>query len=223
MNQQHSTSWARRVALTGALAGALAGLALLSGCAAVNSLSVDVASFGDWPNGRAPGLYGFERLPSQQARADEAQLLEDAAAPALARAGFMPAPAGREPDVLVQIGARVSRTDRSPWDDPFWWGGGYRFNSGYGAWRHGPWSGPYTGGLWGGLWGRSAYYGPPRYDREVALLLRDRASGKPLFEARASTEGFQRDTAAQLAPMFAAALMDFPRNGSNPRRVTVPF
>ena len=223
MNTQHSTSWTRRAALASALAATLAGLALLSGCAAVNTLSVDVASFGDWPTGRAPGRYAFDRLPSQQARADEAQVLEDAAAPALARAGFLPTPAGSEPDVLVQIGARVSRSDRSPWDDPFWWGGGYRFGGGSGAWRHGPWRGPYAGAYWGSPWSGAAVYGHPRYDLEVALLLRDQASGKPLFEARASTEGFQRDTATQLAPVFAAALMDFPRNGVNPRRVTVPL
>ena len=219
MNKPPATPWALRAAL----AAALAGLTLVSGCAAVNTLSVDVTSFGGWPTGRAPGLYAFERLPSQQAQADEAQLLEDAATPALARAGFSPAPAGSEPDVLVQVGARVSRSERSPWDDPFWWGGSYRFHSGYGSWPHGPWRGPYIGSYWGGPWGRPLNYGQMRYDREVALLLRDRASGKPLFEARASTEGFQRGTAAQLAPMFAAALMDFPRNGINPHTVTVPI
>lgn len=223
MNKQHSTNWTRRTALTGVLAGALAGLALVSGCAAVTALSADVASFGDWPTGRAPGRYAFDRLPSQQARAAEAQMLEDAAAPALARAGFVPAPAGSEPDVLVQLGARVSRSDRSPWDDPFWWGGGFRFSGGYGAWRYGPWLGPYAGGYWGGPWGGAMVYGHPRYDREVALLLRDRTSGKPLFEARASTEAYQRDTATPLAPMFAAAMLGFPHNGTNPRRVTVPI
>ena len=72
MVKQHSTTWSRRAALAGGLAGVLAGLALVSGCAAVNSLPVDVASYGDWPTGRAPGQYRFERLPSQQARADEA-------------------------------------------------------------------------------------------------------------------------------------------------------
>ena len=222
MKSHQTTPWTRRVALATALAGVLAGSALMSGCAAINSMSVDIASYGDWPTGRTPGLYRFERLPSQQARADEARLLEDAAAPALARAGFIAAPTGSEPDVLVQVGARVSRSDRSPWDDPFWWGSGHRSYGGYGAWRQGPWRGPYLGGYWGGPWGGSVYFGQPRYDREVALLLRDRASGQPLFEARASTEGFQRDSAAQLAPMFGAALTDFPRNGINPRQVTVP-
>jgi hypothetical protein len=218
MNRQPPTPWARRAALAGMLTMVLAGSALISGCAAVNSMTVDVASYGDWPTGRSPGSYAFERLPSQQARADEAQLLEDAAAPALARAGFVAATAGSEPDVLVQLGGQVSRSERSTWNDPFWWGGGYRFSSGFAAWRHGPWRGPYVGAYWGG----ATAYEFPRYDREVALLLRDRSSGKPLFEARASTDSLQRDSAAQLAPMFAAALMDFPRTGINPRQVTVP-
>ena len=63
---------------------------------------------------------------------------------------------------------------------------------------------------------------PPRYEREVALLIRDRSSGKPLFEARASTEGFQKLTGLALAPLFTAALTGFPALGDNPRRVLVP-
>ena len=61
-----------------------------------------------------------------------------------------------------------------------------------------------------------------RFDREVAVLLRDRASGKPLFEARAVNEGnLDGADATTLGAMFEAALMDFPRLGINPRRVTV--
>ena len=193
---------------TGASLGAV-GVLLLGGCASINQLATEVSTFGDWPAGRSGGSYVFERLPSQQAQADDSQLLEDAAAPALARAGFTPAAAGAEPDVRVQVAVRVNRSDRSPWDDPLWWGGGF------GGWRHGPWRGPY--------WGGSLHYESPRYDREVALLIRDRSSNKPLFEARASNEGFQRQSAGLLAPMFAAALVDFPRTGINPRRVVVPL
>jgi len=103
----------------------------------------------------------------------------------------------------------VDRADRSPWDDPLWWHGGF------GPWRRGPWPGPY--------WSGSLAYTTPRYDREVALLVRDRASGKPLYEARASSEGFSTGLQGLLAPMFAAALTDFPKAGLNPRRVTVPL
>ena len=71
-------------------------------------------------------------------------------------------------------------------------------------------------------WGASAYYlDTPRYQREVALLLRDRASGQPLFETRAVTEGITSGDDALLGAMFEAALMDFPRQGVNPRRVVV--
>ena len=51
-------------------------LALLAGCAAMRSLSTEVSSYGEWPAGRQPGSYAFERLPSQQARATETELLE---------------------------------------------------------------------------------------------------------------------------------------------------
>jgi hypothetical protein len=61
----------------------------------------------------------------------------------------------------------------------------------------------------------------PRYDREVALLIRDRASGKPLFEARATNEGNSSFSSPLMTALFSAALADFPKLGLNPRRVTV--
>ena len=192
-----------------ALACLLAATLALGGCAALKSVSSDVSSFGDWPVERKPGTYAFERLPSQQARAEETASLEAAAQGALAKAGFAPAAAGQEPEVLVQVGARVGRSD-SPWADPFWWRGSF------GYYRHGPWLGP--------RWGMGTQFESARYEREVAVLIRDRASGKPLFEARASNEsGSSSAGSATLAAMFEAALMDFPRPGMNPRRVVVPL
>jgi hypothetical protein len=188
---------------------ALAGAVLLAGCAAMNSLSTDVSSFGDWPAGRQPGSYAFERLPSQQARAAESDALEAAAQGALLKAGFTAAAPGVQPDVLVQVGARSNLAGYQAWDDPLWWRGGF------GYWRYGPWVSPH--------WAVSARYDFPRYEREVAVLIRDRASGKPLFEARASSEGNARAGSETLAAMFEAALMDFPRLGMNPRRVVVPL
>ena len=188
------------------LAAALAGL---GGCAAVSSVDCDVSTFGEWPAGRAPGSYAFERLPSQASRAAESEWLEQAARPALEKAGFTPVAAGQEPDVLVQIGARVSQTARSPWDDPLWWRGSF------GYWRYRPWMGP--------SWSLSMHYEPPRYEREAGLLVRDRATGKPLYEARASTEGYSRSDAALFGAMFVAALTDFPRPALSPRRVSVPL
>lgn len=190
------------------LAAVATAAAWLGGCAALNTLHSDVSSFGDWPAGRKPGSYAFERLPSQQARADVQDQLEAAARPALAAAGFASAAEGQVPDVVVQLGARITRTDISPWDDPLWWRGGF------GYWRYGPWVGP--------RWSIYGYADWRRYEREVALLIRDRASGRPLYEARASTDGSSAGGLAVLQAMFSAALKDFPAVGPNPRVVGVP-
>src|SRR6478672_5194236 len=88
-------------------AAAVAGSALLSGCAAFNTVGSDVTSFGEWPQERAPGTYSFDRLPSQQT------------------AGFRPAEAGAKGEYTVQVGARIDRYEASPWADPFWWPGLY--------------------------------------------------------------------------------------------------
>ena len=184
----------------------LAGL-LLAGCSGIRSLSTDVSSYGEWPADRKPGTYAFDRLPSQQAQAADAERLEAAVRPALEKAGFIPAAEGVAPDVLVQVGERTTRTDRLLWDDPLWWRGGF------GYWRRGPWPGP--------AWGWSARYDNPRFDREVAVLLRDRASGKPLFESHASYESGAIPDSTATGAMFEAALTDFPRLGINPRRVVV--
>jgi len=186
---------------------ALLAVSLMAGCAGLRSVASDVSSFGDWPAERKPGSYAFERLPSQQAQPEATARLEDAARAALAQAGFSAAASGQTPDLLVQVAARSTRTD-ARWDDALWWRGGF------GVHRVGPWGGP--------RWA----FGPgwdmlPRYEREVAVLLRDRASGRPLWEARASNDGSSMGDAALLAAMFQAALMDFPRPGLNPRRVVV--
>jgi hypothetical protein len=188
---------------------ALAGILALAGCAGLRTVACDVSSYGEWPAERRPGSYAFERLPSQQARAAESGLIEAGARKALERAGFHAAEAGSAPEILVQVGAHDDRAEVEPWDDPVWWRGGFGF--GYG--HRGPWGGPH----WG-VWG---YHELPRYERQVALLLRDRASGKPLFEARAGSAGVSRADAALFAAMFQAALMDFPRLGLNPRRIVV--
>lgn len=188
---------------------ALASTGVLAACAGLSALQAQVASYGDWPAARQPGTYAFDRLPSQQARPEAQQRLEDAAHAALEAAGFSAATPGAEPDVLVQLGARITRYDSPAWDDPLWWRGGF------GPWRGRPFLGPYP------RWG---WYGTTtRYDREVALLLRDRTSGAPLYEARASSEGTTGGGDPLLSAMFKAALVDFPKSGSVPHGVSVPL
>lgn len=198
----------RRLCLKLTAAAALPALA--AGCATIEQVAVEVRSFGDWPAGRTPGRFAFDRLPSQQAvNASRQAALENAARTALQAAGFQPAAEGTAPEVLVQLGARVSRTDPSPWDDPMWWHGGWVPG------RHPPWRGP--------VWGARLRWDNPRYERQVALLIRDRATGQPLYEAHASTEGYQSSLDGLLTPMLRAALADFPRARPEPHTVRVPI
>ena len=192
---------------------AIAGAAVLSGCASLHSVSSEVASFGTWPADQVPGTYSFDRLPSQQSNLQRSQSLEAAAAQALATAGFKPAPEGTKASFTVQIGARIERFERSPWDDPLWMPGLYR------GYPYPGWYAPYgPGGPYGPFW-RPWGLEPDRYEREVALLIRDGAAGKPLYEARATNGGATQGGDRMLAAMFDAAMKDFPH--ANERRHTV--
>ena len=185
---------------------------MLGGCAAMHRVDSDVSTYSQWPAERKPGSYAFERLPSQQARAEQQQGVEDAARAALQTAGFTPATDPASADVSVQLGARVNAADRSPYDDPFWWHGGlYRWRGSFGY----------------GVGFRSSAFGmrwaePWSYERQVMLLLRDRQSGQVLYEARASNSSAEPVFGSVMPALFEAALKDFPNGGAeNPRRVSV--
>ncbi len=196
----------------------LVAAAALAGCASFHTLDVDVSSFSRWPAGRAPSTYAFERLPSQQAHPQQAQVLEDAARHAIEGVGFAPAPEGAAADVTVQLGARITETDRSPFDDPFWYGS---FGTWHRPFAYGRFATPFWGPGWRrGYWG--AGYDFPYYQREAAVLIRDKRSGAPLYEARAETEGTSSGVTRLLPAMYAAAMKDFPHGSTeNPHGVTV--
>jgi len=184
--------------------------AALTACASLNELSSDVSTYSLWPADRKPATYTFERLPSQQAHAQQQQLLEDAAHRAMEQAGFTLATDPQAADVTVTLGARVTANERSPYDDPFWWRGGlygYRFYGGR----------PYYRGFYPHF--GYPFYDTPTYEREVAMLIRDRKSGQPLYEARVTNDGYSSSINSLLGAMFAAGMKDFPRGGANPRRV----
>lgn len=181
----------------------------LTGCAAFNQLNSEVSSYGQWPADRKPSSYAFERLPSQQARPERQQALEDAARRAVEAAGFTPAADEKAADVSIQLGMRVSASERSPYDDPFWWRGGVYYSQHARLGR----------GFWGP--GLGIGFSTPTYEREVALLVRDRKTGQALYETRASNDGASSSFNSLLPAMFEAAMKDFPTGGINPRNVSV--
>jgi hypothetical protein len=193
---------------------------VLGGCASLNQLSNDVSTYSLWPADRKPATYSFERLPSQQTNPQQTQVMEDAAARALLLAGFAPASDPNTADVTVTLGARIT----GYYDDPWWHGGPwvygyygrpyYWHNYGY---RYGyPWGSPWGPG-WGYPWG--PYWSSPVYEREVAILIRDRKSGQVLYETRVSNSGYTSSMATLLPAMFEAGLKDFPQGGVSTRRV----
>ena len=185
----------------------LLGVAIaLGGCAGMRSIDSDVSTYSRWPAERKPATYAFERLPSQQARPEQQQRLEDAARSAVEAAGFAPAGDPKGADVTVQVGARITAYDRSPFDDPLWYGP-------YGPWprpfyygRYGRPYGPYWGPWGSAYWGYGYGYGwSPYYEREAGVLIRDKRSGEPLYEARASSQGQTTGETTILPALFIAA------------------
>jgi predicted small secreted protein len=196
-----------RLMRTAVLAAAVPLAAMgLAGCSTLNAVRSDVSAFGDWPAGRAPGRYVIERLPSQQT-ARETPVLEAAARASLERAGFQPVADPAQAQVVVQVGGRITEVLRA-YHDPFWGG---RFGMG----------GFYGRGIGLGVGFGAPLYGSPTYDREVSLLLRDRASGKVLYETKASSYGATPGDESVLGAMFDAALEGFPQAQPGPRRVAV--
>ncbi len=202
-----------------ALAGVVA-VALLGGCAGVQEVTSTVNSFGQWPDGREPGAYVFERLPSQQNQADLQDRLEAAARPALAAAGFTPAAEPQQAAVSVQVSAQLHVAQRPVYADPFW--GPYPY--GYPA--TGVWPRTSMGAWWGtGLRGglsMSMRFEPPLVRMQVDVLIRDRHNNQVLYETHAMHDRLGVADPALYPYLFEAALKDFPRQAVNPRTVTVP-
>ncbi len=199
---------------TGARAAAgLAGLLLAAGCA-VTRIDANVNTTGQWPPGREPGRYAFQRLPSQQADPPAQARTEAEAKPAIEAAGFAPAGAGVAPDVWVQVAARAIQVPTpafdpwvgppGPWGPGGVWVGGWR-GAGWGGWG------------WGGGWNYGMVYTTVN---EASVLILDARTAAPLYESRALTDALVSDAVARQA-LFAAALRDFPYPAVSPRRVTI--
>lgn len=200
-------------------------VALLPGCAAFKQISVDVVTFGAWPDKRPPGRYAFDRLPSQNAGSPEQAQLEDAAAQALQRVGFVAAESAARADVLVQTGWGRSRV-LSPFADPApWWpsrGSGAPLPPDRRAHASvGVGVGVGIGGGRGGFGFGGSFGEPATFDRQQAqLLFIDRASRDKLVEIRVQHEA-RYSSADYLPLLFDAGLSGFPDLKAGTRQVTV--
>jgi hypothetical protein len=217
----------------------------LWGCAAPTSLTSQVVSHGQWGAQRPPGTFVYERLPSQQADADlqaRQATLEQAALPALVKAGFVPVADAPQAVYGVQLSAQT-RVERQPWSryDPYWdplWGPFW-----------GPYPGPYPGPLYGrpypGPWGpRGVPPGalgprgpgwmgpgagpwpappPPRARMQIDVLVRERATGQVLYEAHARHDRLGTVDSHLWPALAAAALANFPATQAEPVDIEVPL
>ena len=187
-------------------------LACLGACSTVRLIESDVTSYTSWPESRPPSTFSFERLPSQQARADVQTAIEAAALPALQKAGFRLADGGKG-EVTVQVGVSETRYYAAPWDDPF-----YPFYPGFGP-------GYFYGGRYGyygrgGAFGFSAYAPTPHYVYDAGVLIRDAKTQQVVYETHAKHDGYWADEAVR-SVLFEAAMKDFPKPALSPRRVAI--
>jgi hypothetical protein len=165
-----------------------------------------VSSFGDWPAGRASPAPMPSSACRRSRRRPRGRALEAAARRRRCRRpASSPRRRGRSPTCWCSWAQRFTRRCARPGTTRC---GGAAASA---ATATAPWIGP--------RWGMQLQMDFPRYEREVALLIRDRASGKPLFERAPANEGSSRaDTVRTVVAMFEAALADFPRLALNPRR-----
>lgn len=213
------------------LFGVLWGLAWLSGCAAT-SVTSQVQSFGSWPEGRQPGTFVFDVLPSQQPpqppRAVSQDTLQAAALPTLQSLGFklLPPDQAERAEVLVQLGLTMRVEPRLRYEPygpfgPFGpWGplppGAYAHPHGRSPshWRGG-WAG------WGPGW--AASMDPPWVTLRVSVILRDRRTSQVLHETHASHDRLGAVDESVLPYLFQAALQDFPDAPPGPRVIDIPL
>jgi hypothetical protein len=208
----------------------------LAGCGTPGVVS-QVSSHGAWPADREPGLYVFERLPSQQAQPESQARLEAAAEPALLRKGFRrlspplaqapqpgDEPAAEQPEWAIELAASVHLEPRWP-PPPGLWPPGWGPRSG--LWPGWPLVPQGSVHATNGAWGLGAAWAwppePPWATLQVRLLVRDRRSAQVLYETQASHGRPGGIDESALPLVFEAALEGFPRPPAGLRTVNVPW
>lgn len=189
-------------------------------CAGMQRVDNTVQSYARWdaPTGataparvpQAPQRYRFERLPSQKdgSMTEGQDLLEAMARTALEARGWTLSATDADARWTVQVNASTVRAGRDPWNDPW---GGWRFHGHIVAGNGHLFVAPMFG----------FPMDPPGYQRQVALLVREVASGRVVFETRADHESRWNSTPALWQAMLEAALRDFPAPPDGPRQVNI--
>ena len=185
-------------------------IVLLGGCSGMRIVDSDVSAFSTplTPATALPLRYRFERLPSQQAHAEQSAALEALVQPALERAGLQRD--DTSPQYTVQLDLRMFRDPQAPWDDP-------RYVGGY-AVPHLAW------GRYGLLMRHPSLnmeFEFPYYRREIAIVVRRLPDAQVVFESRARHDGRWSDDDAVLPAMVQAALQGFPVAPAGLRRVVI--
>ena len=183
---------------------------LLAACSGMRLVDSDVNSFAPPPAlVIAPAAtFRFERLPSQQAQAQQSAALEAIAQVALERAGMRRDDAAAQ--YSVQLGLRMFRDPQAPWDDP-------RYIQGIAF----PALVPTRYGLLMRHPSLNLQFDFPYYRREVTLVIRRATDAQVVFETRAQHDGRWPDDEGVLPAMFQAALQGFPNPVVGTRRVVV--
>ncbi|HZY18853.1 MAG TPA: hypothetical protein VFE82_10250 [Ramlibacter sp.] len=175
--------------------------ATLAGCATPGTNEATVQAFSGLQALPSPATYRFERLPSQAGQPSQLQV-EALADPALHRAGLRRDDAA--PRFAVQVSAPVEQT-AAP--GAF---GGSSVGVGLGVGGGG-------GGVSLGIGSLFPPFSQPRTVQHVNVLVRELASGRVVFESRASAPGLG-DT-QMLTGLIDAALQGFPNPPAGARRV----
>ena len=183
---------------------------LLAACSGMRLVDSEVNSFAP-PTALViaqAATYRFERLPSQQAQAQQSAALEAIAQTALERAGMRRDDAAAQ--YSVQLGLRMFRDPQAPWDDP-------RYIQGIAV----PALVPTRYGLLMRHPSLNLQFDFPYYRREVTLVIRRTADAQVVFETRAQHDGRWPDDEGVLPAMFQAALQGFPNPPAGMHRVVV--
>jgi hypothetical protein len=186
---------------------AMAGLALaamvLSGCATSRNVESEVRSFGGPTPIAAGATYRFERLPSQDPKAQAP--LEAAAEKALSAKNLVRDDEKARYTVQVRLDAEVLLPDTMA------------------RWASSPFPDRVVLAPDGTVWRqvRRPLMDPLWYRRSLQLVVRDLANGNVAYDTRAVHDSTWTDTPNLVAPLLEAALSDFPNSESKPKTVTV--